>query len=339
MNSKRIISITLFTGLLVFLLVKTVRKEQPAPFQYNEGEIFKTTYHIKYQYTEDLQTAIDAELNKFDLSLSGFNPKSIVSRINNNDPAVIPDDWFKTVFREAMKVSEATDGAFDITVAPLVNAWGFGFRKSKGVTPQIIDSLRQLVGYKRVRLVNGRVIKDDPRILLDCASLSDGFASDVIAKLFNRKGIRNYMIEIGGEIILKGKNSNGKIWTIGVDKPIDNPAPTSSDLQEKVALTDAALSTSGNYRNFYYKGGKKYAHTIDPETGYPVRHNLLSATIVAPTCIEADAYSTACMVIGLEKSLKLVEKHPGLEGYFIYSDKKGNMAVAYSKGFEKLIVR
>lgn len=339
MKYKGIITTVLVMGLLVFFYIARTKNEPPAPYQYNEGSIFKTSYHIKYQYAEDLQNEIDSELKKFDLSLSGYNPNSIVSRVNNNDTTVVLNDWFLTVFHEAMKVSEATDGAFDITVAPLVNAWGFGFRKSKGVTPQIIDSLKQLIGYKRVRIVNNHVVKDDPRILLDCASLSDGFASDVIANLLDRKGISNYMVEIGGEIMLKGKNPEGKIWIIGVDKPIDNPNPTTSELQEKVRLTDAALSTSGNYRNYYKINGKKYAHTINPQTGYPVQHNLLSATIVAPTCIEADAYSTACMVIGLEKSLELVEKHPELEGYFINTDANGKMAVKCSKGFEKHIIR
>lgn len=335
---KRAIIVTSLLLIVVaaFLIIRRQTSHADI-YQYNEGYIFGTTYHIKYQYDKDVQGEIDSTLKKFDHSLSCYNPNSIATRINNNDATVVPDLFFLTAFKEAMVVAEATDGAYDVTVAPLVNAWGFGFKKMKDITPQKIDSLKQLIGYKRVKIVNGRIVKDDPRITLDMASLSDGYASDVIAGLLEHKGIQNYMVEIGGEVALKGVNPNGSFWTIGIDKPIDNTNPTTPDLETTVSIPDGAISTSGNYRNFYYKDGKKYAHTINPKTGYPVEHNLLSATIVAPTCIEADAYSTACMVIGLEKSIELVKKHPRLKGYFIYSDEKGNMQVKYTEGFEKLL--
>ena len=339
MKKKAILITTLLAVLIVVFLTSRKQPQTPTPYQFNEGPVFGTTYHIKYQYGKDVQKEIDSILHQFNHSLSAYQPTSIISRVNNNDSTVTPDLFFVTAFKEALVVAEATQGAFDPTVAPLVNAWGFGFKKMKEVTPQKIDSLKKLVGYKRVRLINNQVIKDDPRITLDLASLSDGYASDVIADLLEQKGITNYMVEIGGEVMLKGVNAEGKPWSIGIDKPIDNPNPTTSDLEAKVSMTNGAISTSGNYRNFYYKDGKKYAHTIDPKTGYPVQHNLLSATIVAPTCIEADAYSTACMVIGLKESLKLIKTHPQLKGYFIYSDDKGNMLVLYSDGFEKLLVK
>ncbi|MDP4272260.1 MAG: FAD:protein FMN transferase [Bacteroidota bacterium] len=337
MNKKAIIITTLLAILIVVFLLNRKQTTAPVPYQFNEGPIFGTTYHIKYQYAKDVKREIDSTLQIFNNSLSSYKPNSIISRINNNDPYVVPDKFFLTAYKEAMVVAEATDGAYDPTVAPLVNLWGFGFKKNQVVTQLKIDSLKRLIGYKKVRLANNRIEKDDPRITLDLASLSDGYASDVIAALLEQKGVSNYMVEIGGEVMLKGVNAEGKAWSIGIDKPIDNQAPTTIDLEAKVQMTRGAISTSGNYRNFYYKDGKKYAHTIDPKTGYPVQHNLLSATIVAPTCIEADAYSTACMVIGLEESLELIRKHPQLIGYFIYADKNGNMQVKYTKRFEKLL--
>lgn len=295
-------------------------------YRKNAGYIFGTSYHITYQGDTDLNDSIVAELQKVDNSLSMFNANSTISKINRNEP-VRPDSMFVTVFKLSRQVSEATDGAFDITVSPLVNLWGFGFKKKDGVTRARVDSLRQLVDYRKVTLQDGRIVKADPRMMLDCSAVAKGFGSDCVARLLDRHGIRNYIVEIGGEIVVKGKNSEGNNWRIGVERPIDDSSDKEDGIAAILDLTDVGMATSGNYRNFYYKDGKKYAHTIDPHTGYPVQHTILSSTVIAKDCATADAYATSFMVLGLEKAKKVLMRHPELQAYFIYSDKKGKNAV------------
>lgn len=179
-------------------------------------------------------------------------------------------------------------------------------------------------------------MKDDPEVMLDASAIAKGYSSDVVAALLEKNGVENYMVEIGGECVVKGHNDKGQKWTMGITKPVDDSTQSQNELQTIIKIDKGGLATSGNYRRFYYKDGKKYAHTIDPKTGYPVQHSLLSATIYAPNCMEADAYATACMVLGVEKALELIESTPGLEGYFIYTDKDGKYATAETKGFEAL---
>ena len=311
---------------LICLIVGTViiiRSNRNAPYQHNQGFIFGTVYNITYQYSKDLSREIVDSLNSVDASLSPFNDASIISQVNNN-MNVKADRMFHDVFLMAMNVSKATDGAFDITVAPLVNAWGFGFRKGKNVTQATIDSLKQFVGYDKVLLYGDRITKQDPRTMLDCSAIAKGYGCDVVARLLSSKGIDNYMVEIGGEVVAKGISDKQRPWRIGVAKPTDDTLNVSNDFQTVLELNDQCLATSGNYRNFYYKDGRKYAHTIDPKTGYPVQHNLLSATVIAPTCAEADAYATSFMVMGLEKTKAFLRRNPQLKAYLIYSDQHGN---------------
>ena len=243
-------------------------------YQHDTGFIFGTVYHVTYQYNRDLKDEIEAELNKVDNSLSPFNNQSVITAVNQNkNPEV--NEMFSDVFNLAEQVSQETDGAFDITVAPMVNLWGFGFKKGISPSKQKIDSLRQIVGYKKVSLRDGHVIKADKRIMLDCSAIAKGYGSDVVARYLRSKGITNFMIEIGGEIVTSGKSEKRLPWKIGVTKPTDDSLNTNQELETVLNVTDKAMATSGNYRNFYYKGGKKYAHTIDPKTGYPVQHSLL----------------------------------------------------------------
>ena len=274
---------------------------------------------------------------KVDQSLSPFNKESIITAINENKPVQL-DSMFLDVYQLAMKVSEDTDGAFDITVAPLVNAWGFGFKNGIQPSRQQVDSLLQMVGYQKVKLENGQIQKKDPRTMLDCSAIAKGYGSDVVAKFLRRRGIKNFMIEIGGEVVTSGLNPDRLPWKVGVTKPSDDSLNTSHELQTILNVTDKAMATSGNYRNFYYKGGKKYAHTIDPKTGYPVQHNILSATVIAKSCAEADAYATSFMVMGLEKAQKVMERHPELMAYIIYSDQNGENAIWYSPSLRDKIV-
>ncbi len=328
-----------FLTLLIIGSIFIITQQRSTPYQYNEGQVFGTFYHITYQNDQDLQKEIEAELKKIDNSLSTFNKQSVISKVNNNEVTKL-DELFIEIFDKAKAISKETDGAFDITVAPLVNLWGFGFKQGTTPSKQQIDSLKQLVGYEKVSLIMGkRIKKTDQRIMLDCSAIAKGYGSDVIARLFKKYDIKNFMIEIGGEIVVSGNSESRVPWKIGVNKPIEDSTNTNTELQTVLNITNKAMATSGNYRNFYYKGGKKFAHTIDPKTGYPVQHSLLSATVLAADCATADAYATAFMVMGMERSKKVLEKHKELMAYFIYSDHQGKLKVWYSPELEKKIVQ
>lgn len=316
-------------SVIVIGLALYVSKQRSVPFQKNTGFVFGTVYNITYESDKDLQKEIEAELQKVDNSLSPFNPTSVISKINRNENVEV-DDMFAEVFSLAEKISAETDGAFDITVAPMVNAWGFGFKTGNMPDSRQLDSLRAIVGFHKVALDNGRVVKKNRRTMLDCSAIAKGYGCDVVARFLQGKGIKNYMVEIGGEIVTCGVNDQRMPWKIGVTKPTDDSLSVNEELQTVLNVTNKAMATSGNYRNFYYKNGKKYAHTIDPKTGCPVQHNILSATVLADDCATADAYATSFMVLGLDKAKKVLEKHPELMAYFIYSDKNGKNAVWFS---------
>jgi thiamine biosynthesis lipoprotein len=273
---------------------------------------------------------------KVDYSLSPFNEQSIITAINNNQN-VLPDQMFMDVFQLAMEVSRETNGAFDITVAPLVNAWGFGFKNGEKPTPHQVDSLRQIIGYQKVSVVDGKIRKQDPRIMLDCSAIAKGYGTDVVARFLRSRGVKNYMVEVGGEIVTSGVNPDRLPWRVGVIKPNDDSLNVSHEIQTVLNVTDIAMATSGNYRRFYYKDGKKFAHTVDPKTGYPVQHNILSATVLAKTCAQADAYATSFMVMGLDEAKKVLERHPDLMAYFIYDDGRGKNAVWFSPSLKDKI--
>ena len=326
---------------LILLIVGTVlilRQQQPAPYQKSADKVFGTIYHITYQCDSDLTQSINAELAKVDQSLSPFNEHSVITAINQNQDVVL-DSMFLDVYRKALQISRETDGAFDITVAPLVNAWGFGFKNGSQPSALQIDSLKEIVGYQKISLAEGKILKDDPRMMLDCSAIAKGYGCDVVAKFLRSRGIRNYMVEIGGEIVASGINEKQKPWMIGVTKPTDDSLNVGHELQTVLHVTDKAMATSGNYRNFYYKGGKKYAHTIDPKTGYPVQHSILSATVLADECAIADAYATSFMVMGLERAQELLKHHPELMAYLIYSDERGENAVWFSPSLRDKIAK
>ena len=333
-------SLTWQLPFLILLIVGTVliiRQQQNTPYQTNKGLIFGTLYSITYQYDQDLNDEILAVLNQVDNSLSPFNEKSIITKINNNEP-VTPDKMFVEVFQLAKKISTETNGAFDITVAPMVNAWGFGFKNGTSPTKEAIDSIKGIVGFEKVKYENGKVIKQDPRITLDCSAIAKGYGCDMVAHLFRQKDIKNFMIEIGGEVVTSGISEKRIPWKIGVTKPTEDSLSTNQELQTVINITDMAMATSGNYRNFYYKNGKKYAHTINPKTGYPVQHNILSATVLAKDCATADAYATSFMVLGLDKAKSILDNHPELMAYFIYSDNKGRNAVWFSPSMKGKVI-
>lgn len=325
---------------LAFLILATiwilVRRNQQNDYNSITGFVFGTVYNITYQYKGDLNSEIEAELKRFDFSLSPFNDSSVISRVNRNEE-LVTDTFFQKCFNRSMEISRETKGAFDITVAPLANAWGFGFKKGAFPDSLMIDSLLQITGYDKVKLVDGKVIKDDPRMMLSCSAVAKGYSVDVVAHFLDSKGIKNYIVDIGGEVVVKGKNSQGGLWRVGINKPIDDSLSRQKDLQTILEITNAGLATSGNYRNYYYKDGKKYAHTIDPRTGYPVQHSILSSTVIAKDCMTADALATAFMVMGLEEAEKFCKADPNINAYFIYSGKDGKFETYFTEGMKKYI--
>lgn len=286
----------------------------------NEGTVFGTIYHLTYLAETDMQTQIEAELAKVDSSLSMFNQASTLSKINRNE-STESDEMLDKVFTLARQVSQATDGAFDVTVAPLVNAWGFGYKNGTLPTDAQVDSLCTLIGWQRVTIEDGQVKKDDPRMVMDFSAIAKGFGCDVVADYLRSQGIKNFMVEIGGEVVCQGQNPKSKAWRVGVNKPIEDSTCINNELEEVLELTDVAMATSGNYRNYYVtEDGRKLAHTIDPKSGRPVQHSVLSATVLAPTCAEADAFATSFMVMGLEKAQEVVKHQPQLKALLIISN-------------------
>lgn len=287
------------------------------------GEAQGTTYQISYISNDntDLKIAIDSIFKKIDSSLSAYLPVSIISRINKNDSIIKPDSHFIRVFNKSADVADRTGGVFDVTVAPVINAWGFGFSEKANVDSVMIDSLLQFIGYRMVRLQGNKLLKEKPGIMLDFNAIAQGYTVDVIAAYLEGKGVKNYFVELGGEVLAKGKKNNEEYWKVGIDKPDENLTEQRT-IQAIIKLYNKAIATSGNYRKYYEEKGQKYSHIIDPKTGYPAKNNLLSASVIADDCMTADAYATAFMVMGLERSIQFLSENQelNLEAFFIYDE-------------------
>jgi thiamine biosynthesis lipoprotein len=280
-----------------------------------------TTYHITYLAGNGLnyKKEIDSILADLDTSLSTYVPVSIISRMNSNDSDIQADHYFTEVFKKSIEVSRRTGGLFDITVAPLVNAYGFGFTQRAMVNNTMIDSLLNFVGYQKVKLKGGKLLKSRPEVMLDLNAIAQGYSVDVLARFLETRNIKNYLVELGGEVLAKGSNEHNESWKVGIEQPSESVIDV-LHLQAVVSLNNRALATSGNYKKFYIENGKRYPHIIDPRTGYPAQHNLLSATVLAPDCMTADAYATAFMVMGTEGTKKFLKKNRDLklEVYLIF---------------------
>lgn len=300
----------------MLLLLPNETKKQ---YYHHQGNVFGTYYNIRYEGTCDLHDAIKQRLHEFDASLSMFNPNSVISKINRNDSVVV-DSLFAVMYREAEYVSRVSGGAFDITVAPLVHAWGFGKKshnleaRSKNIN---VDSITAFVGYDRIRLVGKHLQKDNAQITLDASAIAKGYACDVVADLLRNNGCENLLVDIGGEVVLQGVNDKGKPWRVGISRPKTDADGMDEGLQHIIQSSDLCLATSGNYLQYYYHEGQRRSHTIDPRTGYPVQHGLLSATVVASSCMRADALATACMVLGEADALKMIEQTDDAACYLI----------------------
>ena len=304
-----------------------------AQYYHNQGKIFGTYYNIRYEATEDCHDSVMAALKAVDQSLSMFNSNSVISKINRNDSVVL-DSLFITMFNEAQAISQLSNGAFDITVAPLVNAWGFGTKSQEPRTKNQdihLDSIKALVGYHKVHLDHHCLQKDDGRITLDASAIAKGYACDVVANALRRQGCENLLVDIGGEVVLEGVNNKGQPGRVGISKPKIDATGMEKELQEVIASTNLCMATSGNYLQYYIVGDERRSHTIDPRTGYPVEHSLLSATVIASSCMRADALATACMVLGEKEALNMIECTPDAACYLIIAQADSLRVVTSSR--------
>jgi len=313
--------------LLPGLLVLLYSCDREVTYDNFAGFAQGTTYSIVFENNGKYQPAtlkkdVEKILHEFDLSLSLYTDSSILTKVNRNED-VTADRYFSEAFSKSVAITRLTDGAFDITVGPLVKAWGFGPDSHKNFSESKRDSLLKLVGMEKVRMADGRVIKDDPGIKLDFNAIAQGYSVDVVCDYLSSAGLKSYLVEIGGEVRVRG-DKQGLPWRIGIDRPEDNNSVPGNDLQAVISMKNRSLATSGNYRKFYVEDGVKYSHTIDPRTGYPARNQLLSATILADECATADGIATACMVFGKDKTIEFLNMHPEYDAFLVYSDDNGN---------------
>ncbi len=305
------------------------------------GEALGTTYNIIYLGNAklDFQAEIDSVFTVVNKSLSTYIPDSDISRINRGDSLVVVDRMFQEVFELSRKVHKQTKGYFDPTVGTLVNAWGFGPGEQISMDSLTVDSLLQYVGFNKVSISpQNRVIKQNPNIYFDFNAIAKGYAIDRLAVMLDNKGIENYLVEVGGEVVAKGINlEKEKPWVVGIDDP---QAEMGRQMKLLINMSDRALASSGNYRKYRVDSisGKKYVHTIDPISGYTKNSNTLGVTILANDCATADAYATAFMAMDLHEAFKVINYNKDLEAYIIYLDEKGVTQEFLTKGFKELLV-
>jgi len=294
-------------------------------------------YNIKYLDSDErnYQLEVDSLLQAFNQSLSTYIPSSEISRFNSSDRFEFESGYFFPVLQLSKTIHQLTGGAFDPTVGPLVNAWGFGPGEKRTIDSLNIDSLKALVGFEKVSFDKSQVSKAVEGLQLDFSAIAKGYAVDVVGEFLEARGVNDYMVEIGGEVRCRGQNPEGKTWRIGIEEP--TLEEEERGLFATVILEERSLATSGNYRNFYELDGKKYVHTISPFTGEPVQHSLLSASVFSKSCITADALATGFMVLGLERSLEIVNQLDSVDAYFIYADDEGELQTMATEGIEKMV--
>jgi FAD:protein FMN transferase len=330
----------IFLLLLAFCSAITGCRHKQYSFDKIAGVAQGSTYSIVFENRirikpEELKKKVDKIFHDFDMSVSVYNDSSIISKVNRNEEVIL-DTFFLEILNRSRDISLLTDGAFDITVGPLVKAWGFGPDAHKNFDVSKLDSLMNLIGFKKISVKENHLIKSNPAMKIDVNAIAQGYSADVLYRYFSSLGLRDFLIEIGGEVRVRG-DKNGAFWKIGIDKPEDSNMSPGEKLQAIIKFKDKALATSGNYRKFYVENGIKYSHTIDPKTGYPAKNRLLSATIIADDCATADGIATACMVIGMEKTIEFLNNNPQLDAYLIYSDDSGNFLTWISENLRNNI--
>ena len=325
----------MFCGLALLAIIFASCNNRTAEYIKYSGPTQGTMFNITYRSDTNYNSEIDHLLKAFCRSLSNYDSTSLISRINRNETNSL-DSLTEEFFTVSKEVWKNTDGFFDVSVAPIVNAWGFGWvRHEKHIPDKAeIDRLLQHVGFGKVDIVNGKIIKHDPDVQIITNAIAQGMSVDYISDFLKSKGVTDFVVEIGGEIYCSGKNPNGEKWKIGIDKPIEGSGYGNRKEQTVIRLSVMAVNTSGNYRKFLEEGEKKYGHSINPLTGYPAENEMISATVVYPDCIRADAYATAFMVMGAERAMQIVESINGMEAYFIIREGEETKTVE-SSGFKR----
>ena len=299
-----------------------------------QGSYYAITYFD--EQGRDFQHEVDSIFHAVDMSVNLWVKNSIISKVNRNEEVAL-DSIFIDNFNIAQEAARLSEGYFDPTISPIVAAWGFSYKNGDSITPQLIDSLKQLVDYRNVRIEDGKVVKENPAMQLDFNAIAQGYTSDLIASFLDSRGIKNYLVDTGGEIMARGCKPNGQSWIVGIEKPAEN-WDSEQVVQTRVTLRDKGLVTSGSTRKYVERNGKRYSHCIDPTTGYPVEHQLLSVTILAENSVWADALASICMVMGLEQSLPIIESMDGVEAYYIFVKGENELDTYATSGFEALVI-
>jgi len=299
-----------------------------------QGSYYAVTYYD--EQNRSFQHEIDSIFRAVDMSVNLWVDSSVISKVNRNEEVVL-DPIFIDNFNIAQEAAALSDGYFDPTISPIVAAWGFSYKNGDSLTPQLIDSLRLLVDYRKVRIEDGRVVKENPAMTLDFNAIAQGYTSDLIASFLESRGITNYLVDTGGEVMARGGKPNGQPWIVGIEKPADN-WDSEQVVHTRVALLDKGLVTSGSTRKYVERDGKRYSHCIDPKTGYPVEHNVLSATVLAQNSVWADALASICMVMGMEKSLPIIESMDGVEAYYIFVNEDNELVTFATEGFISILI-
>lgn len=292
-----------------------------------QGLVQGSYYAITYYDEEgrNFQQEIDSIFHAVDMSVNLWVDSSVICKVNRNEDVAL-DQIFIENFEVAQRAAALSDGYFDPTISPLVSAWGFSAKNPHlpPLTSHLIDSLKQLVDYRKVRIEDGKLIKENPAMKLDFNAIAQGYTTDLVGALLEAKGIKSYIVDVGGEIFARGTKPDGKPWAVGIEKPA---ADWDSErvVQQRVELEDKGIVTSGSYRKYVERDGKRYSHCIDPMTGYPVEHNLLSATVIAENATWADALASVCMVMGMERSLELIKTLEGVEVYYIFVNDRNEL--------------
>lgn len=299
-----------------------------------QGSYYAVTYFD--EQGRNFQHEIDSIFHAVDMSVNLWVDSSIISKVNRNEEVTL-DSIFINNFNIAQEAAHLSDGYFDPTISPIVAAWGFSYKTGDSITPQLIDNLKQLVDYRKIRIENEKIVKENPSIQLDFNAIAQGYTSDLIAHFLESRGIENYLVDTGGEIMARGEKPDGKPWIVGIEKPAEN-WDSEQVVQTRIALRDKGLVTSGSTRKYVERNGKRYSHCIDPKTGYPVEHQLLSVTVLADNSVWADALASICMVMGKEKSLPLIENLDEVEAYYIYVNERNELETFATNGFQNLII-
>lgn len=317
---------------LSIVLILLTSCTPPKSYHNAEGKVWNTLYHISYNADRDLHDSIISVMKEVEMSLSPFAEQSLISKINNGEN-MSADKYLTAVFKKSQEINFNSNGMFDPTVAPLINLWGFGYNKSdEAPTQDVIDSIKDLVGIDQCKMTaTGKIIKKHPCTEFNFSAITKGLGCDAVGEMLERNGCDDYMIEIGGEIAVSGNSSKGNGWRIMIDTPIMSDSIVIHKKLAVIHVTDCGIATSGNYRNYKKTENGKVWHTISPVTGYPAATDILSATIKAPTCMEADAYATACMAMDASSALKMIEKAKGVEALIVTRE-----SILTTSGFPKL---